>query len=95
MCQPWLTTTDWPVRALEPNEAGNRVVSATSSRVVNSLRSERQAHHGRCGIPEVNPVRRCRHDVAARALEHARASRLRWVFHPNAEGHIAAARSAF
>src|SRR5262249_26213540 len=36
MNQPWLTTMDWPVSALEWNEARNSAVSATSSTVVNS-----------------------------------------------------------
>jgi hypothetical protein len=31
MNQPWLTTRDWPVSALQPNTAKNRVAAATSS----------------------------------------------------------------
>src|SRR5689334_23331105 len=36
MNQPWLTTSDCPVRALESKAAKNRTASATSSTVVNS-----------------------------------------------------------
>lgn len=36
MCQPWLTTIDCPVSALDGNEARNTPTSATSAAVVNS-----------------------------------------------------------
>jgi hypothetical protein len=36
MNQPWLTTSDWPVRAFDSNAAKNSAASATSSTVVNS-----------------------------------------------------------
>src|SRR5262245_2044168 len=36
MNQPWLTTSDWPVRALLSNPAKKTAVSATSATVVNS-----------------------------------------------------------
>ena len=36
MCQPWLTTTDWPVNAAEGNAASVTASSLMSSTVVNS-----------------------------------------------------------
>ena len=35
MCQPWLTTTDWPVNAAEGNAASVTASSLMSSTVVN------------------------------------------------------------
>jgi hypothetical protein len=45
MNQPWLTTSDWPVRAFDSNTAKNSAASATSSPVVNSPSTGLLQHH--------------------------------------------------